>query len=62
MLQEPYISIKENAAKKIREAAQTLEMCDRSGVIATVAGELDGLGFLLMGLAHEAKNAEAKAL
>jgi hypothetical protein len=61
MLQEPYISIKENTAKKLNEIAQTLSMCDRPGVISSCAAELDQLAFMLMGIALEAKNAERKA-
>jgi len=60
MLKEPFATLVKTAAKALRTRADDLEKCEEPGQISHVAGYVDEVGFRLMGLAHEAKNASYK--
>lgn len=60
MLNEPFVTLAKTAAKALRTHADDLERCQEPGQLAHVAGYVDEVGFRLMGIAHEAKNASYK--
>ena len=60
MLKAPFDEVIKTAATALRTMADDLLKSEEPGQIAHIAGHLDNVGFKLMGIAYEAKNAGYK--